>query len=40
MYSIQLWMLKLTCLLGRIDSESLHKAKKAHDVISPEGFGY
>lgn len=40
MYSLLLWFLKVSCSLSRVDSGSLHKTRKAHKVITPEGFGH
>lgn len=40
MYSILLWMLRLSCSIGRVDSTSLHKTPVKYKVITPECFGY
>lgn len=40
MYSLLLWLIKLSCALSRVDSETLHKAPKALKVATPEGFGH
>ncbi len=40
MYSILLWMLRLSCSISRVDSDCVHQTPMVHEVITPECFGY
>lgn len=40
MYSILLWMLRISCALGAVDSASLRKRRKGHRDMTPESFGH
>lgn len=40
MYSMLLWMLRLSCSVGRVDTTSLHKAPVKYKVITPDSFGH
>ena len=40
MYSVLIWMLRMSCSIVPVDSENLHKVPRAHKVISPESFGH